>query len=42
LAEREHPNRLADSLNAIPPNFRLEMDLTAGFSILADAAPSAK
>ena len=42
IGEREHPNRLADSLNAIPPTFRLEMDVTAGFSIQADAAPSAK
>lgn len=40
LAERDHPNRLADSLNAIPQAYRLDMDVTAGFSIQADAAPA--
>ncbi|MBR4172545.1 MAG: hypothetical protein IKR48_12920 [Kiritimatiellae bacterium] len=39
LNELDHPNRLADSYNAIPPNFRLDVDVTAGFIIHADAAP---
>ena len=42
LQEKDHPNRLADSLNAIPANFRLGVDVSAGFTILANSAPQAR
>ena len=33
VSESVHPNRLGDSYNAIPQNYRLGVEVTAGFSI---------
>ena len=41
LTELVRPNRLDDSYNAIPQEFRLETEVSAGFTIQADAAQPA-
>lgn len=40
LHDADHPNRLADLYNNIPPNFRLDLEVSAGFAIQADTIPA--
>ena len=37
LHDADHPNRLADLYNNIPPNFRLDLEVSAGFAIRVGA-----
>ena len=40
LHDADHPDRLSDSYNAIPPEFRLDLEVSAGFAIQADTLPA--